>query len=184
MFHLSKLVKQEHIAESQLITNIDGVCIQSHFSCVQPFAALWTVACQASLSMGFSGQEYWSGLPCPPPGVLPNPGLEPASLMSPTLADRFFTTDATWEAHRWYYKQYALFLFQQNSVNCCTQFNRSQVIFTYRNHQTNIEIGGLPWGHSGKESACNVGFIGDTDSVPGWEDPLEEEMGTHSSILA
>ena len=120
MFHLSKLVKQEHIAESQLITNIDGACIQSHFSCVQPFAALWTVACQASLSMGFSGQEYWSGLPCPPPGVLPNPGIEPASLMSPTLAGRFFTTDTTWEAHRWYYKQYALFLFQQNSVNCCT----------------------------------------------------------------
>ena len=42
----------------------------------------WTVACQAPLSMGFSRQEYWSGLPCPPPGDLPNPGTEPRSLMS------------------------------------------------------------------------------------------------------
>jgi len=59
---------------------------------------LWTRACQAPLSMGFSRQEYWSGLPCPPPGDLPNPGLEPTSLKSPALAGRFFTTSATWEA--------------------------------------------------------------------------------------
>ena len=57
----------------------------------------WTVACQASLSMGFSRQEYWSGLPFPPLGNLPNPGIEPASLSSPALAGRFFTTSATWE---------------------------------------------------------------------------------------
>ena len=49
--------------------------------------------------MGFSRQEYWSGLPFPPPGDLPDPGLEPASLMSPALAGRFSTTSATWEAH-------------------------------------------------------------------------------------
>ena len=48
-----------------------------HFSCVQLFATLWTVACQAF--MGFSRQEYWSGLPCPLPGHLPNPGIEPLS---------------------------------------------------------------------------------------------------------
>ena len=47
-------------------------------------ATLWTVAHQAPLSVGFSRQEYWSGLPCPPPGDIPNPGMEPASLMSPT----------------------------------------------------------------------------------------------------
>ena len=41
--------------------------------------------------MGFSRQEYWSGLPCPPPGVLPNPGIELASLISPALAGGFFT---------------------------------------------------------------------------------------------
>ena len=49
--------------------------------------------------MGFSRQEYWSGLPCPPPGDLPNLGIEPVSLMSPALAGRFFTSRATWEAH-------------------------------------------------------------------------------------
>ena len=47
--------------------------------------------------MGLSRQEYWSGLPCPPPGDLPDPGIEPASLVSPELAGRFFTTSATWE---------------------------------------------------------------------------------------
>ena len=57
-----------------------------------------TVACLAPLSKGFFRQEYWSGLLCPPPGDLPDPGIEPASLMSPTLAGRFFTTSAAWEA--------------------------------------------------------------------------------------
>ena len=46
------------------------------FSCVQVFATLWSVAQQAPLSLGLSKQEYWSGLPCPPPGVLPNPGIK------------------------------------------------------------------------------------------------------------
>ena len=48
--------------------------------------------------MGFSRQEYWSGLPCPPPGDLPDPGIEPVSLLSPALAGGFFTISATWEA--------------------------------------------------------------------------------------
>ena len=52
---------------------------------------------QAPLFMGFSRQEYWRGLPCPSPGDLPNPGVEPMCLMSPALAGRFFTTSATWE---------------------------------------------------------------------------------------
>ena len=58
------------------------VCMLSHFSHVQLFATLWTVACQAPLSMGFSWQEYQSGLTCPPPGDLPDPGIKP---MSPAL---------------------------------------------------------------------------------------------------
>ena len=54
-------------------------------SCVHLFGTPWTVARQAPLSMGFSRQEYWRGLPCPPPGDLCNPGIEPMSLMSPAL---------------------------------------------------------------------------------------------------
>ena len=69
----------------------------SHFSCVQLFETLWPVACQAPLSMGFPRQEYWSGLPCSPSGELPDPGIEPMSLMSPVLAGRFFTISTTWE---------------------------------------------------------------------------------------
>ena len=71
------------------------------------------------------GQEYWSGLPFPPPGDLPDPGIEPGSRMSPALAGWFFTTSATWAAMQ----------------------------------------------------EMRVQFLG-------WEDPLEEEMATHSSILA
>ena len=56
-----------------------------------------------SLSMEFSRQEYWSGLPCPPPGDLPDLVMEPTSLMSPALAGGFFTTSATWEAPVEYY---------------------------------------------------------------------------------
>ena len=73
-------------------------CMLSHFSCVQLFATLWTVALQALLSMGFSRQEHWSGLPCLSPGDHPDPATEPMSLMSPALASRFFTTSTTWEA--------------------------------------------------------------------------------------
>ena len=71
------------------------LCNFSHiWLCVTP----WTVARQASLSIGFSRQEYWSGLPFSSPGDLLDPGTEPASLVSPALAGGFFTTSATWEA--------------------------------------------------------------------------------------
>ena len=64
-----KVMKTIIIADMCMYT-----CVPSHFSCVWLSAALWTVACQAPLSMGFSGEEYWSGLPCPPPGDLPGQG--------------------------------------------------------------------------------------------------------------
>ena len=67
-------------------------------SCIQLFVTLWTAALQAPLSMGFSRQEYRSGLPSSPPEDLPSPGIEPESLVSPALAGRFFTTNAIWEA--------------------------------------------------------------------------------------
>ena len=70
----------------------------SHFSSVQLFVILWIVAHQAPLSLGFSRQEYWSGLLCPPPGDIPDPGIEPMYLLSFASAGVFFTTSATWEA--------------------------------------------------------------------------------------
>ena len=73
------------------------VCVKLLLSCPL-FLTLWTVAHLAPLSVEFSRQEYWSGLPCPTPGDLPNLGIEQASLMSPALAGGFFTTSTTWEA--------------------------------------------------------------------------------------
>ena len=64
---------------------------------VRLFADPWTVANQAPLSMGFSGQEFWNGLTCPPPGDLPEPGIEFTSLVSPALTGVFFTTGTNWE---------------------------------------------------------------------------------------
>ena len=57
----------------------------------------WTIVCQAPVSMGFSRQEYQSGMPFPSPEDLPDPGFELPSLMSLALAGGFFTTHATWE---------------------------------------------------------------------------------------
>ena len=65
------------------------LCVLSH---IQLFVTPWTVPCQAPLSVGFSRQEYCSGLPCPPPGDLPHPGIKPMSPVAPALAGKFFTT--------------------------------------------------------------------------------------------
>ena len=69
----------------------------SCLSRVQLFATPWTGAHQAPLPMGFSRQEYWNGLPFPSPGDIPNPGIEAVSLISPVLAEVFFTTSTTWK---------------------------------------------------------------------------------------
>ena len=69
-------------------------CMLSHCVCVCVCVCVcWTAACQASLSMGFSSQEYWSGLLFPSPGDPPDSGIEPLSLVSSALAGRFFTTE-------------------------------------------------------------------------------------------
>ena len=73
----------------------------NQFACVlrhSVIATPWTIAYQVPLSMGFFRKEYWSGLPFSSPGHLPDPGIKPATLMSPALAGGFFTTSATWEA--------------------------------------------------------------------------------------
>ena len=69
-------------------------CVLSRFSCDLLFATLWTVAHQAPLSKGFSRQEYWIGLPCPPPVELPKPGIKSVSLTYTALAGEFFTPNA------------------------------------------------------------------------------------------
>ena len=77
------------------------VCMLSPFSQFQLFVTLGTVPSQAPLPMGFSRQEYWSGLPCSPPEDHPDPGIEPVFLISPSWAGGFFTTNTTWEACGW-----------------------------------------------------------------------------------
>ena len=70
-------------------------CVLNRFSRVHFFATLWTVACQAPLSMQFPRQEYWSGLPFATPEDLPDPGIKPRSLAFAELGGRLFTTRAT-----------------------------------------------------------------------------------------
>ena len=92
----------------------------SHFSHVRLFVTPWTVAHQAPLSMGFSRQEYWNGLPCPPPEDLPDPGIEPESFMSPALGGRFFTNNATQETtHTFIYLYTRLLLWLSGKESAC-----------------------------------------------------------------
>ena len=81
-----------HIGKGGGSLYLDVVCV-CVFSHVQLFATPRTIAFQDPLSMEFSRQEYWSRLPFPSPGDLPNPGIKPTSPASPALAGRFFTTD-------------------------------------------------------------------------------------------
>ena len=89
--------KKIHQLFVRAVIGLDA-CMLSYFSRVQLCATLWTVAHLALLSMEFSRQENWSGLPFPPPGDLPGPEMELTCPMSPVLAGGFFTTSATWEA--------------------------------------------------------------------------------------
>ena len=77
-------------------------CAQSlsHF---QLIVTSCTIACQAPLSMGFSRQEYWSVLPSPPAGDLPDPETKPTSLLSSAVSDGFFYNEATWEVSYYYF---------------------------------------------------------------------------------
>ena len=85
----------------------------SRFSHVPLFVTLWTAAWQAPLSMGTLQARDYSGLPCPPLGDLPDPGIEPLSLMSPALAGRFFTTRATWDAPRYIPNKINAYIYQR-----------------------------------------------------------------------
>ena len=91
------LVKEPGGQQSMGLQRVGYDCAQL-LSHVQLFMTAWTVARQALLSVELSRQESWSRLPFPSPGDLPHPEIEPAYLMSPVLAGRFFTSIATWEA--------------------------------------------------------------------------------------
>ena len=86
---------EREMDKEDMVHIYDGILYVLHLQLCPTFATPQPVACQAPLSMGFSRQEYWSGLPCPPPGDRPDPGIKPTSLLSPALAGRFFTTSAT-----------------------------------------------------------------------------------------
>ena len=102
MYH-NLTLKYMHIYQHKCLYVYKYPLVINHFHCVQLLATLRTVAHQAPLSMGFSRQEHWSGLSCPPPRDLSDPEIEPVSLMFLGLAGRFFTTSATWEASIWMY---------------------------------------------------------------------------------
>ena len=93
------LFKTSHQRIRGVVSLCGCVCV---LSCVWLFAILKTVACQASLSLGFPSQEYWSGLPFPPPGDLPDPGIKPAS---PAVTDGFFAAVPPGKSRRWRHTQ-------------------------------------------------------------------------------
>ena len=90
----------ERVQATSLATSLRALCARTlrHFSRVRLCVTLWTATRQAPLSVGFSRQESWSVLPCPPPGDLPKPGIKSASLKSTCTADMFFTPSTIWEA--------------------------------------------------------------------------------------
>ena len=91
MFLVNELFKQRKCRGN----NSYCCCCLVIESCPDSLVTPWTVACQAPLSVGFSRQKYWSGLPFPSPGILSNPGIKPQSSVSPALAGRFFTAEPT-----------------------------------------------------------------------------------------
>ena len=135
--------------------------------------------------MGFSSQEYWSGLPCPPPGDLPNPGIEPTmSLVSPALAGVFFTTNPVWEALNSLYMGFPGSSAGKESA--CNAGDPGSIPGLGRCPGEGI---GYPlqysWASLVAQMVKNLpGMWGTWIRSLGWEDPLEKGMATHSSVLA
>ena len=141
------------------------MCILSSFNRVQLFMTLQTIALQAPRSMEFSKQENQSGLPCPPPEYLPDPGMVPVSLTSPALAGRFFTTKATWKT----------------LVTTGPPGNSPFLPFLVHLSQS---LGSL-WDSLVAQLVKNLPAMRETwVRSLGCEDPLEKGKATHSSILA
>ena len=125
-----------------LKTRIWFCSLLSHFSHLRLFVTLWTVAHQVPLSMGFSRQVYWSGLSCPPPGDHSDPGIEMESPMSPTLAGRFSTTSATWEARLQLSNSYLIWvIWSKESEGRRAEFETSDPAFQLRAFQESSTSG-------------------------------------------
>ena len=137
------------------------VCVLNCFSPDRLFVTAWTVTTQAALSLGFSRQECWNVLPCPPAGDLSDPGIELESLISSALAGGLFTTCATWEAQYTFNKCYLPFWQSEtmfvNEIN--TYFLSSSFLKLHCLVDTNVFSSVLfshsvmdrgaysPWGH-------------------------------------
>ena len=102
-------------------------------SCLDSFATQWTVACQAPLNMEFPRQEYWSGLPFPPPGDLHNPGIEPVPLVPPALAGGFFTTEPLGKPLLLISSHYKKLPCQDDLFWCQTPITLFKVVYIYYN---------------------------------------------------
>ena len=113
-------------------------CMLSCFCCVWFFATLWTVTCQAPLSMGFSRQEYWRGLPFLPPGDFANLGIKPESLLSPALAGRFFTPGATFPGNLWH---------SWHSLACSSITPTSAFVVTWHSPWLSLHVAIFSQGH-------------------------------------
>ena len=121
------------------------MCVLSCFSCVRLSVTLRTVACQALQSMGFSRQEYWSGLPCLPPGDFPDPRIKPQPPVSLALADSFFTTSATWETQinsSWWLSEGWPVMKEDwedfmSQVLCAKKSQSASYVWLSLNHETN-----------------------------------------------
>ena len=119
----------------------------SCFSHIWLFATLWTGAHQAPLSMGFSRQEYCSGLPCPPPGALSYPGMEPMSPMSHALAAGLFTTNTTWEDFSHKRKSFARALnYSSSSILSSKSLGQLQILFVEILSGSELRLWQRSWG--------------------------------------
>jgi len=141
--------------------------VPSCFSRVRLFATLWTVAYQAPLSKGLSRQESWSGLPCPSPGDLPDPGIEPTSFKSPALVDGFFTTSTIWEAH----------LPSASPQSRRRQWQPTPVLLPGKSHGRRSLVGCSPWGRKESDTTERLHFHFSLSRIG-------EGNATHSSALA
>ena len=143
---------------------LHSICMLSHFSHVWLFATPWTAARQAPLSMAYSRQEHWSGVPCRPPGGLPNPGITPASSMAPALqADSLPLSHCRSPIQ---YLPLPSFIYSELWVST----GASQVVLVVKKKK---KIS-LPMQEKQETRVQSLGQ----------EDPLEKEMAIHSSILA